>query len=41
VTLTELDESASAIGAATFVLDAEFERGFAERLTKIEVMSDK
>ena len=30
--LTELDDSAPALGAATFVLDTEFEQGFAERL---------
>jgi predicted NBD/HSP70 family sugar kinase len=34
--LTALDLFASAVGAATFVLDAEFERGFAERLARLE-----
>lgn len=30
--LTELDEQVGALGAATLILDAEFEQGFAERL---------
>jgi predicted NBD/HSP70 family sugar kinase len=40
VALTELDETASAIGAATFVLDAEFERGFTERLLRLQPAAD-
>lgn len=32
IVFTELDDSAPALGAATFIIDAEFERGFTERL---------
>lgn len=34
IVLTGLDEQSGALGAATFVLDAEFEHGFARRLAK-------
>ena len=33
VVLTELDEDVGALGAATLILDEEFELGFAERLS--------
>ncbi len=36
LSLTELDALASAIGAATFILDAEFDHGFARRLLPLE-----
>jgi glucokinase-like ROK family protein len=39
ILLTELDEFAGALGAATFVLDAEFENGFARRLGQLTAQS--